>query len=667
MYKEWEDNNKKNIILIVLFLILIVLLVIYILSFKNNNILSKDKEIESSQVERVILLGSRTIEIEEGEKYIEPGYYAVTKDGEIKKEEIEVTGSEIDTTKPGTYYISYTIGSKKEQRKIIVTDKEEPPKEDKTDTETIIEEKTEDNNSINNDQKEEIIEKPLEVSITPSTSDYTNKNITLYIQIQGDKFNYMKNPDGTVSINKNSSYEISKNGKYVFIVYDEDNRYIKKEIVINNIDKELSTGSCTASVTRGKTIIEVNGKDAVSGIKNYVYYGDSKEIKSGNIKKYEYNKQLSAAYVNIYDKAGNITKVNCKMIKDSTVQEVINTNASCKAILKDGKTTITVTGNNIKSYNYNGEYQSNNSTYQINKYIRENNYVLITDINGKESKITCPATLETLPVVNPISGSKLKYSADTDSLKVKIVYYKGIYLGYVWAKDASYQFFKQHGYAKPADSLKKAVNNNNLKSKVVMGFNASVGSSPAAYNWPEPWKNKEPSPLMITNGVVQANDLNKSIGLYLYYLDGSNQLKFLPKTIKQLTVDERKMYYNQVIESGARNTMVWRPVLIDNYKPTTLSSSFLKKEAAAQWKQALCQIDSNNFIVASSEHSSKGNITYPDFQKYLVKLGCKTAVEFDAGGSSSLLWKPANTTSIKKVAGADRTLSVIMYVTELDS
>ena len=167
---------------------------------------------------------------------------------------------------------------------------------------------------------------------------------------------------------------------------------------------------------------------------------------------------------------------------------------------------------------------------------------------------------------------------------------------------------------------------------------------------------------MIYNGKVLVNNPNKSVDLFMYYLDGSNQLKYIPK-ISTLSVLERTQKYNEIIESGALNTIVWRPILVDNYKAMSLTSTFQNMEADR--KQAICQIDSNNFIIITSETSSKGQITYPKFVQYLEKLGCRVAMEFDAGGSTSLVWKPRGTNTITKVAGGNRELTSAMYFTEL--
>lgn len=288
--------------------------------------------------------------------------------------------------------------------------------------------------------------------------------------------------------------------------------------------------------------------------------------------------------------------------------------------------------------------------------------ITATTTNGK--KAACKVTVQD----NGGSGGRgdVIYQEDTETLKVKIVNDRGVILSYIWAKDPSRQLFKNYGNAKPIDIMNDAVRRNGLEGKIVVGFNASPPVSPKYLpEWsriPE-YRYREPSPLMISNGQVLVNDPAKDTrGKYLYWLDGNSTLCFSEKTLDQYTVEERRSLYQRVIDSGARNTMIWRPVLIANRQALPLSKEFLTKTAGNKRKQALCQLDSHNFIVVTG--SSKGMMDYPHFQRYLIDLGVVTAVEFDAGGSSTVMYKPKNSPTMKKLVGGGRTLSMMMYFTE---
>ena len=384
--KDLWEYNKKTIIISLIILLSILIGIYIIVSPKENNEIIKTEEVENKEIDRIVLFGSETITLKEGESYIEPGYYAVTKDGEIKKEEVEVTGSDINTKEAGTYYISYTIGSKKEQRKVIVEEIEKEPDKEiegeisltlkgknmmvlnvgeeykepgytaidtkdgditnkvqvtgkvNTGLEGTYEIKYEVENSslkkVTKTRKIVIKNDVINVSITGNATDYINKNILLNIKVIGDNFNYVKYPDGTVSKNKNSSYEISKNGTYKFLIYDLDGKYIKKEIKVDKIDKTSPTGNCTATVKNGKTIIVVTGKDDLSGVNHYIYRGNGQESGNQIFQTYTFNKELSSVNVDIYDNVGNTSKVVCRVVK-SSVEPINPTPTPVTPIIKN--------------------------------------------------------------------------------------------------------------------------------------------------------------------------------------------------------------------------------------------------------------------------------------------------------------------------------------------
>lgn len=523
--------------------------------------------------------------------------------------------------------------------------------------------------------EEEIIfnSKELATSIINDTKlKYTNKNITLKLNIKTEDFSYIKYPDGTTSKSRNSTYVVTKNGEYKFLIYNSNNKYKEKVVKISKIDKTAPTGSCTAVVKEGKTSIVVNGKDELSGIKNYVYYGDGKKIKNQIGGTYNHNKELSKANVNIYDNAGNMLKTTCK-ITSSNTNEIIsegNEAGSCKATLKDGKTTYKVEGNNIKSYKYNGEYESNESTYTIDKYIRENNFVMVTDTNGKESKIKCITRLETMPVINPKGKGKIVHKAESETLKIQVQNESKFYVTYIWAKDPVNQLKKQYSKPVPIKNIfETIIKSNNLKNKIVFGFNNNYPTNGLNQDklkkCPE-CKNKESLPLVIANGEVIANHCdNPSFDYRMAYIDGNNILHSNDKLAGK-TAAERKAICDNIINSGAKNTFVAhkRTYLIDNYQIV----DSLAYKTTKDWKQYFCQINNNYYVLLSSKKGENNKITIQAADNYLKQIGCKTAIPFDSGHSTNTFFKPSGTTKITTVTSADssRKHTSILYFTELN-
>ena len=368
---------------------------------------------------------------------------------------------------------------------------------------------------------------------------------------------------------------------------------------------------------------------------------------------------------------GKSSSVGVKVINTASL-DTIPPSGSCTATLKDGNTIFKVSSNDtdIASYNYNGILESKNSSFTASTYYR-NSYVTLKDTSGNQNKIICNTIIEPLPVVSPKSGEAVKYKAESDTLKIYVTSKDGWYLTRIWAYDAVNQLKKHYvtgdSLKRPNVILENAISTYGLKNKIVLGFNASdpikVGSYGSKIAETNPIYNlKEPSSLLIKNGEVIINDYiaNTAKKDYLYYIDGSNQLKYITN-INGITAEQRQALFQQVINSGAKNTMVFHPALVENYQARSIPDE--DKNSSNANRQALCQIDSNNFILITTKTST---MKLQAFANYVATLGCKTAVNFDGGGSISTFFKEAGTNTIKVVSGNDRSLSAVFFFTELN-
>lgn len=358
---DFYNYNKGLFYTILSVVIIIIIGIVIFLNTSNDEKYLIDQTNATLRIEKLYLFGKNEITLEQGEKYIEPGYYAVSSDGKIVSNDVIVTPDIIDTTKAGTYYINYVIGDKKEKRKIIVLEKEigELSLELEGDSTIILEvgeeyvepgfqasdtvlgdvtDKVEiDSNlditksgnyeiiyKITNDDEEitktrSIIVKDthIEVSITTNLEDnYTNNNIIATIEVTGDNFNYIRYPDNTISKSKISNYTISKNAYYEFYIYDKDSNYIVKELNVVEIDKEAPTGSCNISNINGQSTIQVLASDNLSGIKKYDYYNSNNQLINTSSNNTYTTTNITSGYVNIYDNANNYSKVNCNLVKN---------------------------------------------------------------------------------------------------------------------------------------------------------------------------------------------------------------------------------------------------------------------------------------------------------------------------------------------------------------
>ena len=289
--------------------------------------------------------------------------------------------------------------------------------------------------------------------------------------------------------------------------------------------------------------------------------------------------------------------------------------------------------------------------------------VTVQTTNGK--KATCKVTVQD-PNAAPTPGQgNVLFVEDTPTLKVKIVKDHNIILAYVWAENPNEQLFKYYYSGKTRDIMEHAVAANGLQDKLVLGFNASPPINESlgkSWNRNPLYHHKEPLSLMITNGQLLVNkptDIYK--GAYIYWVDAAGNLCAMERPMDEYTTDELKTVYQGIIDSGTRNTFLWKPVLIRDHQAVPFTKGFLWRTRGAQKKHALCQLDDKTFLIVTSLNN--GRMTYPRFQEFLMGLGVKTALELDAGTSSSFMYKAKNSNRFYVFSGG-RPNTSMLYFTE---
>ena len=76
-------------------------------------------------------------------------------------------------------------------------------------------------------------------------------------------------------------------------------------------------------------------------------------------------------------------------------------------------------------------------------------------------------------------------------------------------------------------------------------------------------------------------------------------------------------------------------------------------------RQAMCQIDKNNFILITGS-----NLSRTDLINIMLSANCRTGTNFDGGGSIALLYKSKNSNTIETIIGNGRALTEVGYFTE---
>ena len=258
-------------------------------SIARRKIIIIDKQIIKDLFPVINLIGNEIVYLVKGNEYVEPGIVAKdTVDGVINNQ-VEIEGF-IDNEEPGEYIIDYSITNSRGYK-------------------NIVKRKV---NVIDN-------ESDLEVDYTISPNTMTNENVTIKFTTSGD-FLKIVYPDGTEG--KDLQYVAKQNGIYNFSIYDIHNRVINKEIKINNIDKTVPQGICTAKAYYNRTEISVK-IDTKREISSYTYYINGSKLGSNQSNTFVSSVTKPALVkVVIKDSINNQNELTCS-IENNTTRKIV--------------------------------------------------------------------------------------------------------------------------------------------------------------------------------------------------------------------------------------------------------------------------------------------------------------------------------------------------------
>ncbi len=225
------------------------------------------------------LQGDSVVFVPLGEEYQEPGYYVIDTEHTIEEmfDKVTITGL-VDTSVAGTYRLVYSI-------------------EDDLDVATI--------------KERLVVVTGDKVSMEYEPKELTGNEVKIYGYVSDNYFDYIILPDSTEIRDRNFSYVVKENGIYTFKVFMKDGSLKEETIEISNIDDVPPTGRCTAVVDKN-TEVKVYAEDD-SGIDGYNY--NFVEYKTGYLvtDTYTYDEKVEKVFVDIQDKAGNVSIILCTM------------------------------------------------------------------------------------------------------------------------------------------------------------------------------------------------------------------------------------------------------------------------------------------------------------------------------------------------------------------
>ena len=578
------------------------------------------------------LFGDDEIILYENDEYLEYGFVAVSESGKNLNSEVKIK-SNLDTSKVGKYKIEYSI------RKFLKTYKG---------IRKI--------NVLENDLQEvEFTLKGSSIVNLEVGNEYLDPKFTcIHKESKKDLSSYVV-IENLVNNQKEGEYEIIYR-----LIYNGKEKRLKRKVYV--FEQKNSHTINTTALTNKPVSISFQ-----SNIHNFSHVICPNEtIRNSN--KFTYNFFENGKYTfYIVDSLNNYEEY---IVTINNIDRTPPT-GTCEAILLDGKTTYSVKTNDtdIDKYLYNSEekYASLNKNYIASKYQRDAK-VLLLDKAGNKTEVLCIIKRTYKKPLDYLEQKDIKYSSKTDTLIVNMMEKDGYYLTHLWIKDPYLQVNKEmikessKTLQAPRKILEQAVNKYNLNDKLVWSSSASApvlkGSFYSALAKKSPMYNlKEPSALLVYNGKIIINDYKDyAANTVIYYINESNELSYIP-IMASNDASYRKVRFEKALESGIRNTFAFNMILVKDGVAQTTGNDYYAL------RSGFCQLDENNFLSVVSDTKRWNR---QDFANYMQSLGCKLAVNFDGGGSVALFYKEKNNKNIMTLAGNQRALSSVLYVTELD-
>jgi exopolysaccharide biosynthesis protein len=179
-------------------------------------------------------------------------------------------------------------------------------------------------------------------------------------------------------------------------------------------------------------------------------------------------------------------------------------------------------------------------------------------------------------------------------------------------------------------------------AKAAIGYNASGFYVKGAWEPPSDYyNNRSGSWLVLTDGKLTRSRITED-GAPTKTIIGINPSGDLKIYNGVSNASARQTVYNSVMADQIKNTWSFGPVLVKNGTAVSTDTTQAKR-------QAICQVNSNNYIMLTTIYNS----SYDEMAKLFVSLGCKTAFNFDGGGSTSLFYKKPGTTGVTKLKCSD--------------
>lgn len=603
-------------------------------TFKTENFIASLKRnvevIEQKKVIEFRLDGMDNIELEVNEDYRDPGFIAQDQFGNDYSAYVSIENY-LDVTTPGTYKIKFHLNYEDThltiERTVIVKDKK--PEEKKDDNSSIV-------FTLNGSS-----DMTIAVDTPFSDPGFTAKND------KGDLRFYVT-VDGFVNYKKVGTYTLT---------YTLDYNGYKKTLT-----RYVTVKGTNYTVTQVKNSNNTVTIKITSNVANFSHFMGPHFVKYyTNPLSYTVTENGTYTFY-LYDKNGVVCLIDVK-VTSIVDKDTIKPTGTCTASVNGGVTKYVVKATDaggIKNYQHNGKTYSS-GTFTVSNDV-EDDTVRVTDKSGNYIDIVCeyPAISSgNKQVIASYSSNTLKYWIEKPNTNYTVTH--------IWVKDAYNQMnVAVNNSMGTLETTKTMVNNVISKygysGKGMVAINASgfiMNAGDNYENYVKAWRLSSRAPVIFVRGAVVRDFTSYTLPNSMYPVYGLKKNGYLASYSfggGSGSVANNKKVLAQMKSDGIRNTASFPPVLVSNYKAVSSATDH-------NLRQAICQIDRNNFVIITNITSRSAGWNFKDLSNYMVSLNCRTGFNLDGGGSINLYYKK-NSSGLSYVTTSSRKIADILYFVE---
>ena len=575
----------------------------------------------------IVILGDNPMTVYQEDEYIETGFIAYNYQNKEKNELVKITNN-VNTNVIGKYEVVYEINNFFKKNKVV--------------------------------REVNVIENPLK-----------------YVK-------FILKGDSVINIDRNTKYQ-----ELGFNVISDKGDFTKNVSIVNNVDTNkvgmydviytLKIGNKEKTIKR---MVNVVGDKYTINLDNKEWTNhDVKIMIENNLKDFDYfinpnNIKVTDEYFEfVVDKNDTYT---FHIVDKRGIDEIINVNVTnidkeapigvCNGLISGNKTTYQIKvsdDSGIEKYNHdNVDYTID--SFVINK-IQEESSVKVYDKAGNIADIACISDYEYL---GPTTDN-YKYKYESSTLKYWIenagTNYKTTH---IWVKDS----YNQMKVAIPSKigslyTAKTIINgeikNKGYEEKGMVAINASAivggGFGSEFLNLKPSWVGTAEIPLVLNDGKIIRDSTNQETPNVPYLTYGIKKNGYLDyyRFGKGKEIEYNTKIKERIISDGIKYTYGFSPVLVWNNE---IKSTRQDKNI----RQAICQIDRNNFIIVTNTNSTnnrEAGFSLKSLADYMKKQKCKYGFNLDGGGSVNLYYK-GNNKNIYNVKTSTRGLVDVLYFVE---